>query len=64
MQLSTIFKLYRGGGGNRSTRWKPQACRKSLTSFIAYNVVSSTPCYERETDSQTLVVLIVVIKMS
>jgi hypothetical protein len=36
--LSTIFQLYRCGqfisGGNRSIRWKPPTCRKSLTNFI------------------------------
>ena len=30
--LSTIFQLHRGG--NRSTRRKPQTCRKSLTNLI------------------------------
>jgi len=32
--LSLIFEFYRGvsfiGVGNRSTRWKPSTCRKSL----------------------------------
>ena len=32
--LSTIFQLYRSGGGNRGTRRKPPTCRKSPTNFI------------------------------
>jgi len=32
--LSTIFQLYRGGGGTQSTRSKAPTCRKSLTNFI------------------------------
>ena len=33
-QRSTIFQLYLGGGGNRSTLRKPPTCRKSPTNFI------------------------------
>jgi hypothetical protein len=28
------------GGGNRSTRWKPQTCRKSLTNFHDMDIKS------------------------
>ena len=31
------------GGGNRTTRRIRPTCRKSLTNFITYNVVSSRP---------------------
>jgi hypothetical protein len=31
------------GGGNRSTRRKPQTCRKSLRQTLSHNVVSITP---------------------
>jgi len=37
------------GGGNRR---KYPTCRKSLTSFIKLNVVSSTPCHQRGSNSQ------------
>jgi hypothetical protein len=44
--LSTIFQLYRGGGGNRSSGNKHPTCRKSLINFITYNVESTTPRQE------------------
>ena len=48
--LPTIFQLYRGGkfigGGNRRIRRKPLTCRRSRA-----NVVSSTPCHERDSNS-------------
>ena len=37
------------GGGNRR---KHPTCHKSLTNFIKLNVVSSTPCHERGSNSQ------------
>ena len=37
---------------NRSTWWKPPACKKSLTN-LSHNVVSSTPCHERDSNSQS-----------
>ena len=39
------------GRGNWSTWGKPPPCRKLLTNFISY-VVSSTPCHERDLNSQ------------
>jgi hypothetical protein len=47
MPLSTIFQFYIVevrliGGGNRSTRRKPPACRKSLTNFITYCYIEYT----------------------
>jgi hypothetical protein len=38
------------GGGNRSTRRKP-TCRRLLTT-LSHNVLSSTPCHERGSNSQ------------
>ena len=56
--LSTIFQLQMYivvvsfiDGGNRSTRRKSTTCRKSLTT-LSHNVVSSTPCHERASNSQ------------
>jgi hypothetical protein len=40
--LSTIFQLYRGRR-NRSTRRKPQTCRKSLTHFITCCIEYTSP---------------------
>ena len=40
------------GAGNQSTRRKLSTCRKSLTNFITYNVVSSKPRHERGSNSQ------------
>jgi len=51
MSLSTMFQLYRGGG-NWSTRRKPQTCRKSLLEFDACNVVLSIPHHEWDSNSQ------------
>ena len=49
--FSYIVAVSFTGGGNRSTRSKPLACRKSLTN-LSHNAVSSTPCHEQGSNSQ------------
>ena len=45
--MSVSFIVWR----NRSTLRKPSSCRKSLKQNVSYEVVSSTPCHERDSKS-------------
>jgi len=40
--FNNIFQLYRGGGGNQSTRRKPSTCCKSLTNFTTLCCIMHT----------------------
>ena len=50
--ISYIVEVSFIGGGNQSTRRKPL-----IWQTLSHNVLSSTPCHERDSNSQTFLIL-------